>query len=44
VTRENDYQLYRLFNFSAQPKLFVLPGSLRETCALEPLQFSALPV
>jgi hypothetical protein len=42
-TRENDYQLYRLFNFANQPKLFLLPGSLRNTCSLDPIQFSALP-
>jgi hypothetical protein len=41
--RENEYQLYRLFNFAREPKLFVLPGSLRNTCSLEPIQFSALP-
>ncbi|MEJ0089237.1 MAG: DUF3883 domain-containing protein [Limisphaerales bacterium] len=42
-TRENEYQLYRLFNFAREPKLFVLPGSLRNTCSLEPMQYSALP-
>ena len=42
-TREAEYHLYRLFNFVAQPKLFVLPGSLRNTCTLDPIQFSALP-
>jgi hypothetical protein len=41
--REDAYQLYRLFHFSKQPQLFVLNGSLRQTCALEPSQFSALP-
>ena len=41
--READYQLYRLFNFTQQPKLFVLPGSLRNTCSLDPIQFAALP-
>jgi hypothetical protein len=42
-TRENEYQLYRLFNFAHEPKLFVLPGSLRNTCSLDPMQYSALP-
>ena len=42
-TRENEYQLYRLFNFAREPKLFVLPGSLRKTCSLDPMQYSALP-
>lgn len=38
------FQLYRLFKFSEQPRLFTLPGSLRLTCRLDPVQFSALPV
>lgn len=42
-TRENEYQLYRLFNFAREPKLFILSGSLRNTCSLEPMQYSALP-
>lgn len=42
-TRENQYQLYRLFNFARQPKLFVLTGSLRDTCSLDPMQYAALP-
>ena len=42
-SKNGEYQLYRLFNFTQQPKLFVLPGSLRETCSLDPIQFSALP-
>lgn len=41
--REREYQLYRLFHFTKQPKLFVLPGSLRSTCTLEPNQYSAQP-
>lgn len=44
AARETEYQLYRLFSFAEQPKLFVLPGSLRNTCSLDPIQFSALPV
>jgi len=40
---EDDYQLYRLFQFSKQPQLFVLNGSLRHTCILEPNQFAATP-
>ena len=42
-TREAEWQLYRLFNFVRQPKLFVLPGSLRNTCSLDAIQFAALP-
>ena len=41
--RQAEYQLYRLFKFSQQPKLFVLSGSLHQTCSLEPIQFSAIP-
>ena len=45
VSEANDerYQLYRLFQFAEQPRLFVLPGSLGRTCDLEPNQFFALP-
>jgi hypothetical protein len=42
-TREREFHLYRLFSFREQPKLFVLAGSLRNTCALEPSIFSATP-
>jgi hypothetical protein len=42
-TREQEYQLYRLYSFREQPKLFVLAGSLRNTCELEPVSFSGLP-
>jgi hypothetical protein len=41
--REAEWQLYRLFSFVREPKLFVLPGSLRNTCSLDPIQFAALP-
>ncbi len=41
--RQAEYQLYRLFKFSQQPRLFVLSGSLHQTCSLEPSQFSAIP-
>ncbi len=41
--RESEYKLYRLFDFARAPRLFVLDGALRETCSLEPIQFSALP-
>jgi len=42
--RENEYQLYRLFKFSQQPKLFILQGALRKTCSLDPVQFAACRV
>jgi hypothetical protein len=37
------YRLYRLFKFRTKPRLFVLPGSLRQTCILDPVQFRATP-
>ena len=37
------FQLYRLFKFNEQARLFVLPGSLRRTCRLDAVQFSAVP-
>jgi hypothetical protein len=43
VERHDEYQLYRLYSFTEQPKLFVLGGSLRTTCELEAASFSALP-
>jgi Domain of unknown function (DUF3883) len=39
--RNKEYQLYRVFKFSEQPKLFLLPGSLKRTCQLDPLSFAA---
>ena len=42
-TRKDDYHLYRLYNFTRQPKLFVLPGALRDSCTLNAVQFSGLP-
>jgi len=43
VAHADKYQLYRLFNFDKQPQFFVLSGSLRETCYLKPVSFSAVP-
>jgi hypothetical protein len=42
-SREREYQLYRLFNFAQEPKLYVLPGSLDKTCSLDPILFRARP-
>jgi len=39
--RAAKYALYRVFSFQADPKIFVVPGSLRESLDLEPLQFRA---
>ncbi len=42
--RHNDqYQLYRLFKFSERPRLFTLVGSLKASCRLEAVSFSAIP-
>lgn len=43
VARHEVYHLYRLFLFSSEPRLFVLAGSMRSSCRLEPTQFSAVP-
>jgi hypothetical protein len=45
VSEEHEacYRLYRLFNFRAQPRLFKLAGSLRDSCRLDPVTFSAVP-
>lgn len=42
-SRDEHYQLYRLFSFTRQPKLFTLGGSLGRTCELNAIQFSATP-
>jgi hypothetical protein len=36
------FQLYRLYEFGASPRLYVLRGALDQACALEPTQFRAL--
>ena len=35
------YHLYRVFKFRDAPKMFMLGGSLRESCALDPVQYRA---
>lgn len=39
-TRE-EFHLYRVFKFRETPKIFSLPGPLRESCTLDPVQFRA---
>jgi hypothetical protein len=39
--RSEAFRLYRVFRFRSDPKVFVLPGSLQESCDLEPTQFRA---
>lgn len=36
-----NYHLYRLYKFDARPKLFILPGSLEESVALDPVLYRA---
>lgn len=35
------FHLFRVFDFSREPRLYILPGSLRSTCRLEPTAFWA---
>jgi Domain of unknown function (DUF3883) len=37
--RQNEFQLYRVFGFREQPRLFTLPGPLRQSCQLEPFSY-----
>jgi Domain of unknown function (DUF3883) len=37
------YQLYRLFDFFKNPRLFMLSGSLWKSSQLTPMQYSAIP-
>lgn len=39
--RAPSYHLYRLFGFRVEPRLFMLKGSLRETCLLTASGFMA---
>jgi Domain of unknown function (DUF3883) len=41
--RSVEYYVYRLFDFSKSPRLFLLNGSMRSTCTLEAVQFRAIP-
>jgi hypothetical protein len=40
--QRDTFQLYRLFKFTERPRLFVLPGSLKQTCRLNAELFSAV--
>lgn len=35
------FHLYRLFRFRSDPKVFILPGSLRDSVTLDPVQYRA---
>ncbi|WP_137922561.1 DUF3883 domain-containing protein [Hydrogenophaga sp. 2FB] len=41
--RAQQYQLYRLFDFKAAPRLYVLPGAIGASCALSAASFVARP-
>jgi len=41
--RDDEYKLYRLFDFRKHPRLFMLNGALGDTCFLEPSLFTAMP-
>lgn len=41
--RAEHYKLYRLYKFRSTPKVYVLDGSLQQTCILDPVQFLARP-
>ncbi len=43
VARRDVYHLYRVFLFSVEPRLFIVAGSMRDTCRLEASQFAATP-
>lgn len=37
--RAEHFRQYRVFKLRHEPKMFVLPGSLRESYALDPIRF-----
>ena len=39
--RAKHYHLYRLFEFRAAPRLFMLHGALSDTCSLDPTSYIA---
>jgi hypothetical protein len=38
---DDQFQLYRLFDFRREPRMFALPGDVRQHCALSPVSFVA---
>ena len=38
--KNEDYFLYRVFNFESAPRMFILQGDLQERCILKPSQYS----
>jgi hypothetical protein len=41
--RQERYHLYRLFRFRADPRFYMIKGSIVERCFLNPLQYAARP-
>jgi hypothetical protein len=39
----DQYRLYRLFDFAKTPKLYILRGDLTSSCAPTPVAYSAVP-
>jgi hypothetical protein len=39
--RPTQFQLYRVFHFGAEAKLYMLPGALTTSCQLDPMQYRA---
>lgn len=39
--RAPEYHLYRLFSFHRDPRCFILPGAIAQSCELDPTQFVA---
>lgn len=40
---ENDYSLYRVYDFATDPRIFSLDGRVDVTCRLSPAQYTAVP-
>jgi Domain of unknown function (DUF3883) len=38
----DQYQLFRVFDFGREPRLYILHGSLRQLCQLEPVLYRAV--
>jgi hypothetical protein len=36
------FQLFRVFDFARRPRVYILTGSLRANCQLEPTMFRAV--
>jgi hypothetical protein len=37
----DQFHLFRVFDFGGRPRVYILPGSLKTTCQLEPTQYRA---